>query len=109
MLIRFKEKVYLKFIDEKFIELAKFFFEEYQKESIIPMVTSACDGQHMIGSFHSDGLAWDWRTWGLKDPGATADRIRIRARQLNPRYDIVFGDPAHLDHIHSEFDIRKAV
>jgi len=109
MLIRFKEGVYLKFIDSHFLDLAQIFFEEFQKDGIVPMVTSACDGRHMGSSFHLDGLAWDWRIWGLKNPGATADRIRIRARELNPRYDIVFGDQDHLDHIHSEFDIRKAV
>lgn len=109
MLIRFKEGVYIKFIDEKFLNLAQIFFEEYEKDGVVPVVTSACDGRHMVESFHPDGLGWDWRTWGLKDPGATADRIRVRARQLNSRYDIVFGDPQHIDHIHSEFDTRKVV
>jgi len=109
MKILYKEGVYLKFSDKTFLDLALIFFEEYQKDGVIPMVTSACDGRHMVGSLHGEGLAWDWRIWGLKDPGATADQIRIRARELNPRYDIVFGDPDHLDHIHSEFDIRKAV
>ena len=107
MLIRFKEGVYLKYIDEEFLNLAKIIFEEFQKEGLIPVVTSACDGRHMVGSFHPDGLAWDWRVWGLKDPGSTADRIRVRARLTSKNYDIVFGDPAHLDHIHSEFDIKK--
>jgi len=109
MLIRFKEGTFLLFLDDRFFDLAKIFFEEFQKEDVIPVVTSACDGRHMIGSLHPEGLGWDWRIWGLKDPGATADRIRIRSRDLNPRYDIMFGDQAHLDHIHSEFDTRKAV
>jgi hypothetical protein len=107
MLIRFKEGTFLKFVDHSFLHLAKIFFEEFQKDDVVPVVTSACDGRHMAKSLHYEGLGWDWRIWGLKDPGATADRIRIRARELNPRYDIVFGDPAHLDHIHSEFDIKK--
>lgn len=109
MLIRFKEGTHLLFIDDRFLDLAKIFFEEYEKDGLVPVVTSGCDGRHMVGSFHPDGLAWDWRILGLKDPGSTSDRIRVRARQLNPRYDIIFGDKDHLDHIHSEFDTRKAV
>ena len=107
MLIRFKEGVYLKYIDEEFLGLSKIVFEEFQKDGTVPVVTSACDGSHMKGSLHFEGRGWDWRVWGLRDPGQTADRIRVRAQALSQKYDVIFGDAAHLDHIHTEFDIKK--
>jgi len=104
MIIKCKSGVWFKFIDSRFLDLAKIVYEEYQKAYIIPTVTSAADGEHMSGSFHQEGLAWDWRIWSLKSPKETADRIREKARALDPRYDVVFGDMKHLDHIHTEYD-----
>lgn len=109
MIIKCKNGVWFKFIDYRFWDLAEIFYYEYQKELIIPTVTSAADGHHSERSFHPHGLGWDWRIWGLKNPAKTANRIRKRARQIDPRYDIVFGDKHHLDHIHTEYDTRKDV
>lgn len=109
MLIRCKKGVFFKYINEHFFALAQIVYDEYQKEYVVPVVTSACDGRHMRTSFHYVGLGWDWRIWGLPNPGDVADRIRKRAREISPRYDIVFGDSNHLDHIHTEYDIRKPV
>lgn len=103
MKVQTKQGVYFRFIDDRFIDLAHIFWEEYQKEHFIPTVTSADDGKHHPNSWHYKGLGWDWRIWGLKDVEDTVSRIREKLEFIDPRYNIIFGDPAHLDHIHSEF------
>lgn len=107
MQINCKEGVWFKFIDEIFMVIAHIVYEEYANKLVTPTVTSACDSYHKAGSLHFQGLAWDWRVWGLENPQGVADRIRIRVRKISPRYDVVYGDADHLDHIHTEFDIYK--
>jgi len=102
-----KEGVWFKEIGYEFLTLARIVYRVYQKHGVTPVVTSACDGKHMKGSWHYEGLAWDWRVWGLKDPKAVWDEIRKEAQAVDFRYDIVFGDEAHLDHAHTEYDLKK--
>ena len=107
--INCKEGVWFKFIDYRFLELARIVYRVYQKYGIEPTVTSACDSTHMANSYHYQGLGWDFRIWGLPDPQAVANEIREEAQKLDFHYDIVFGDSRHLDHIHTEWDERKEV
>ena len=114
--INFKIGVWLKFIDYRFLWLAKIIWEVYREYDQIPTVTSACDGKHMANSWHYKGLGWDWRIWGIDDPKTpineikeAVDKIREKAKEMSPRYDIVYGDPQHLDHIHSEYDENKII
>lgn len=107
MKVRCKKGVWFKFICAEFLQLAQIFCDVYSEEGLEPTVTSAADGNHGKISLHPEGFAWDWRIWGLKNVEAVVDKIRKRARAISFRYDIVFGDPRHRDHIHSEFDIRK--
>ena len=106
MKIQTKLGVYFRFIDDRFITLAHIFWEEYQKDELTPTVTSADDGKHHPNSWHYKGLGWDFRIWGLMNPQDTADRIRVKLKEINESYNIIFGDDAHLDHIHSEFKER---
>ena len=75
-----------------------------------PTITSAADGVHGINSYHPLGYAWDVRLWGMSatkaDIAATA--LRNQLRDINPAYDVVYGDEKHKDHIHVEFDLKKA-
>ena len=111
MKINCKEGVWFKFIDDRFLKLAAIVFHVYHPYGIIPTVTSACDGKHGKNSYHPDGLAWDWRIWKLpeEDLPNIADKIRKKAREISPRYDVVYGDEKHRDHIHTEFDVRKQI
>lgn len=62
-------------------------------------ITSCCDGKHMEGSKHYEGLAVDLRTRHL----SPNDRLRfasLLARALGPEYDVVL-EPTHL---HVEYD-----
>ena len=98
-----KEGVFFKFIGYEFLVLAQIVWNEYARESIVPVVTSACDGQHMDGSYHYTGLAWDWRIWGLNSPKDTAEAIKIKAQEIDYRYDVLLEEV----HIHSEYDLNK--
>lgn len=112
--INCKEGVWFKFIDSRFLELARIVYRVYQKYGVEPTVTSACDSTHMTNSYHYQGLGWDWRIWGVDNPSTpqnevkeAADEIRIEAQKLDHHYDVVYGDPKHLDHIHTEWDAFK--
>ncbi len=102
-----KEGVWFKFINYEFITLARIVCRVYGKYDLVPTITSACDGIHQGGegraSLHYDGLGWDWRIWGLKDPKGIADEIRNEAQAIDYHYDIVL----EADHIHTEYDLLK--
>lgn len=102
-----KEGIWFKFIGFEFLTLARIVFRVFQRYGAVPTITSACDGTHMDGSLHYEGLGWDWRIWGLAHPKVVADEIRQDAQAVDFHYDVVFGDPKHLDHIHTEYDLKK--
>ena len=102
-----KENVWFKFISYEFLVAAQVAYGVYALQSLVPTVTSAADGIHGEGSLHPDGLAWDFRIWGLYDVRSVAEEICIKLQEIDYRYDVVFGDPKHLDHIHIEYDINK--
>jgi hypothetical protein len=100
-----KEGVWFKFISYEFLTLARIVCRVYEKYGLVPTVTSAADGIHGIPSLHPDGLGWDWRTWGLKDPRAAAKEIKEEAQAVDYHYDVLYED--NPPHIHSEYDMNK--
>ena len=75
-----------------------------------PTITSAADGKHSLNSYHPLGYAWDIRIWGMSATEAetAASALRNQLRGINPAYDVVYGDEKHKDHIHVEFDLKRA-
>lgn len=69
------------------------------------VITSLNDGRHMRGSKHYTGDAVDLRVWYTGDD--TAEWAEYLKTELGPDYDVVYGDPQHLDHIHLEFDPKS--
>ena len=106
MRVNFKEGVYVLFLDSR-VYMGLFTVSAvYGEEGVTPVVTSACDSHHSPGSLHPKGLAFDLRIWGLKDPWKTAAALIVKLKIVSPCWQVVFGDPLHLDHIHIEFDER---
>lgn len=83
---------------------ATFVWEKYQ---LIPTITSANDSIHCANSLHYKNLAWDLRIWGLPDPQKVADELRDILNIKSNDYDVIYGDPKHLDHIHVEYDPKE--
>jgi len=105
--INIKKGVVFNVIGYEFCALSRIVFRVFEKYNVIPTLTSAYDGEHVPDSWHYKDLGWDWRTWGLADPKAAADAIRRQAQALDYRYDVIFGDKKHLDHIHTQYDLNK--
>jgi len=64
-----------------------------------PIITSANDGQHMVGSFHFVGKAIDLRTRNLSNSEARVILRELKLR-LGTGYDIILES----DHLHLEYD-----
>lgn len=64
------------------------------------IVTSMRDGIHTRGSVHSEGLAFDMRSYHLSNPQKVASALKAR---LPNAYDVV----VERDHIHVELDPRR--
>lgn len=63
------------------------------------VITALLDGEHMVGSLHYKGLAFDMRTKHLLKPDRAVVAARLRVA-LGPEYDVVL----HKTHIHVEYD-----
>lgn len=109
MLVKTKKGVRIAIINDHLLVVCEVVSYAYgAQEAAVPVMTSAADGKHRPRSYHPEGLAWDFRTRGLEDPAAVAAEIRRILAVRGPFYDVVYGDQKHLDHIHIEFDRRRA-
>ena len=66
---------------------------------VSPVITSANDGKHMVGSLHYKDLAWDLRTNNL-DSDRVAEIAHMLRVDLGSDWDIV----VEKDHLHCEYD-----
>lgn len=112
--INIKSGVIFRIIGPEFCILARIVYRVLQKYNVVPTVTSANDGKHHPNSWHYKDGGWDWRIWGVDDPKTSidevreaADEIRREAQAIDYHYDVIYGDPEHLDHIHTEFNLDK--
>jgi hypothetical protein len=74
-----------------------FIWKEYGLDAVM---TSANDGSHMAGSLHYKDLAWDFRIWGLDNPGEVCGKLRSLLNAKHHDYDVVL-EP---NHAHVEYD-----
>lgn len=65
-------------------------------------VTSANDGEHMVGSKHFLNHAFDIRIWNIQGDAHSKARVWVErmARVLGLDYDVILES----DHIHAEYD-----
>lgn len=69
------------------------------------VITSANDGVHREGSKHYSGDAVDLRVWYTDEHvGLTTEWAKELWTALGADYDVVYGDPSHMNHIHIEHD-----
>ncbi len=87
----------------------------YNKYGKIPVITSANDAKHAQNSWHYAGLAWDFRIWGIDNLATKdidemkicADEIREELQAIDFHYNVFYGDPDHMDHMHIEYNLNK--
>lgn len=63
------------------------------------VITSLCDGEHMVGSKHYSGEAFDLRIWAFSEIQVVAV-VADLVCALGDDYDVV----QHSSHIHIEYD-----
>ena len=102
-----KEGVVFKQFNSQFMDFVRILNEVSEKMGFVATITSAAEGEHTLNSYHSLDCAWDVRTRGLKLPQTTADTLRIALTEIDKRWEVIYGDAKHLDHIHIEFNLRK--
>ena len=75
-----------------------------------PVITSGNDGKHGVDSYHYKNLAWDLRIWGMSETEAeqVANALRRELGGLHHAFQVVYGDAKHKDHIHVEYDLKRA-
>lgn len=101
-----KEGVVFREFNSHFMDFIKVLNEVGERMAFIPTITSAREGDHTYNSYHELNYAWDIRTRGLKDPKNVAENLRTKLCELDQRWEVIYGDKDHLDHIHIEFNLR---
>lgn len=71
----------------------------FSKNNQSMTVTSVLDGQHMKGSKHYQGMAFDIRTYDKKP-----DVVNYLVQQLKKELDFICDIILEKDHIHVEYD-----
>jgi len=72
-------------------------------QGVQPVITGAAYENYPKGKVHDQGYAVDVSTSNLPDPRAFAEGLDKVLGSLSSRYKVLYGDPAHLDHIHIGF------
>jgi len=65
-----------------------------------PVITGAAYEGYPVGNVHDRGYAVDVRTRNLSDPQRFAEAVERYLWAVSPHYVVLYGDPAHRDHIH---------
>jgi len=107
MEIHIKQGVWILYINDPFLAFCQGLWEVWQRWGDTPTITSGCEGQHMEGSLHYKGLAWDVRIWGIHDPYTMAQQLDRHLNAGAKMYDLRYGDEYHRYHIHVEYDPKE--
>lgn len=106
--VRFKEGISLKGLQPQTVLGIQVAAGVFARFGLVLTITSLNDGEHMDGSKHYDGLAFDCRTWDPEaDPEWTQlseevkwDMRNALSQALGPEYDVLVKPT----HIHVEYD-----
>ena len=111
MKIALKEGVSIKEINRPFWDLCLVLWRVWNDFGHgVLRLTSAADGIHGVNSYHPKGLAWDWGLWGMSETEAeqVANALRRELAGIHHAFQVVYGDAKHKDHIHVEYDLKRA-
>jgi len=108
MNIQIKPGVQLLFIDDRSLTVFSVVNEAFRLYDEVCVLTSAADGEHGKDSYHKDGLAWDFRAAYNRLYSRIYKAIRTTLKNVDSCYDIVFETQKGNEHIHVEYDERRA-
>lgn len=108
MNIQIKPGVQLLFIDDRSLTVFNVVSEAFRLYGEVVVMTSAADGEHGKDSYHKDGLAWDFRAHFKPLYSRIYKTIRTTLKNIDGCYDVVFEKQKGNEHIHIEYDQRRA-
>lgn len=103
MAIKIAENVRFKIIPLEMLDMFQAILNAATSQGVEPTITGAADENYPKGKVHDQGYAIDIRIADIPDPGQYAEDIAKKLRAVSPYYKVLYGDPAHLDHIHIGF------
>ena len=103
-MIRTKRGVWILEFNEPFMEFLRALSQVGYDMNYEPTITSGGDGEHMEGSLHYKGLAWDLRVRDCSNRARFANELRSSLNAIDDNWDVLYGDQYHLNHIHVEYD-----
>lgn len=107
MMIYLNQNVRLRFINDIFLDVIKTVYDIFSSYSQNTVITSGCDGKHMLGSYHYDGWAWDFRYRVFQGSRIPYEAVRKRLKELSSYYDTDLDLTKGNEHMHIEYDLRR--
>lgn len=100
-----KEGVVFKRLTPEMLHVMDVVESVFEGFKIDPVITSAADGKHRVGSLHGYDQALDWRSKNLPSDSAKQEVLRELREILGSDYDVILealGRPN--EHYHIEYD-----
>lgn len=98
--------VTFRIIPQAFLPVFNVLMAVANRYGFVPMLTGASEHRKLVGDTHDSGYAWDVRSSNMHDPQACFGDIRTFLLSVDSRYRVLYGDEAHMDHIHIAFRFR---
>lgn len=103
-----KNTVHLKAIDTKLITVCHVVYGLTRQGRGQVFLTSGTDGEHGKNSYHPDGLAWDFDKLDDYFTKWEVRHIKMTLKVIDPFYDVVYENEIGNEHLHVEYDQRRA-
>ena len=107
MNISIKKGVQILFIDDRTMMLFGIVASYYQAYGLSCVMTAAADGKHMMGSYHPEGFAFDFRAKKEVRYANMYISLRNKLKCVSRYYDLAFEKQKGNEHIHIEYDYRR--
>jgi len=87
--------------------------DAYEREGYVCRITHGCDGTHSDGSLHYIDHAEDYGFVGIPEAARQAiykeSRAAVNADVPYSDFDVLYGDEKHKNHMHVEFQPKRAM
>lgn len=108
MNILLKDTTRLKAIDNRLITVCHVVYGLTRQGKSQVYLTSGIDGEHGFNSYHPEGLAWDFDRLDGNFTRKEVRYIKLTLKAIDPFYDVVYESTPGNEHLHIEWDRRRA-